>query len=196
MMFRKIITLISFLTALCVLAGVSLAAPKAKKDLGMRSGLIQNPQLIYDSESGKLNDLQLTVVLPKSLDALWTGEADAWLVIWMTSDEDGQTPIGLTKVQLTAGNAKNGNKWSRNHPRNLVKIGGSDLQNLQKGDYQIGLILTYKNSTDPTALGNWYGGFSGLVSVSRFKITLGSDTSTGQDSGSGSTEGGGGVVAY
>ena len=194
-MSRKIFALISFLIAICFLAGPSLAAPKAKKDLGMRSGLIQNPQLVYDS-NGALNDLQVTVVLPKSLDALWTGEADAWLVVWMTSDEPGETPIVLSPVQLTAGN---GHKWSRNHPRNLVTIGGNDLQSLNDlpiGDYQIGLILTYKDSPDPTALGNWYGGFSGLVSVSRFKITLGSETTTGQDPGSGSTEEGEGVQAY
>ena len=189
-MFRKIITLISFLTALCFLAGTALAGMEHKTGPSLVSGLIQHPQLVYTSGPDSPPVLEVSVVLPRGLNCVWTGEAEAWLVVWMTGDTTGQSPLVLTPIQLTGENAANGHSWSQN-PRQLITISASEINSLPYGQYQLGIVLTHPNET-PTVLGNWYGGFSGLVSVARMTITMGSNEN--QDSGS---EGGTtGVIPY
>ena len=165
---KKIFTVITFLFAICLLASASWAGTKLKTAPGARSGLIQTNKHIYCLNSDSPADLELAVVLPKSLDPVWTGEADAWLVIWMP-DAEGD-PVYLATVNLT------GEDWVPDQPKQLLTIKGSDLPEvLPLGEYQIGLVLTKKAqdpaAEDPTIVEQWYGGFSGLVSVSRLVIT-------------------------
>lgn len=183
MLHRKISLLSSILIAICFIAGPSLAEAKPQTKPSARSGLvqiIQNPKLIRNSETESY-DLQVAVVIPKSLHAVWTGDADAWLVIW----NSGQ----MMQIQLTGENADNGYTWSPDHPRNLITITAEQMKmkGLQTGDYQIGLVLTQAGTPDPIVLSNWYGGFSGLVSVARLTIHITlpdpSGTSGGDSSG-------------
>ena len=172
MMSRKIFAVITFLFTICLLAGTSLAEPKLKTAPGARSGLIQLQRHIYYLDAVSPADLEVAVVFPKSLDPVWTGDADAWIVIWVPDEEE--VPSYLVKAQLTGEDSYLSAGWVPDKPRNLLTVGVEGLNELPEGDYQMGLILT-KQGGDPAELADWYGGFSGLVSVTRIKITTGPD---------------------
>ena len=50
-----------------------------------------------------------------------------------------------------------------------------DTSNFAQGEYQIGLVLTKPGSEDAIDINNWNNGLSGLVSVTRIKITTDCD---------------------
>jgi hypothetical protein len=172
MTLRKIMTVGSILIAMCFLAGSAMAETKIKTAPGARSGLIQMHRHIYYLDAASPTVMEVAVVFPKSLDPVWTGEADAWLVIWVPNAEEVLSY--LVKAQLTGEGTTLAAGWVPDQPRNLLTIDWKDLSTLPAGDYQMGLILT-KQGGDPADLAQWYGGFSGLVSVTRLKITTGLD---------------------
>lgn len=118
---------------------------------GARSGLIKtNRQVLYRGDS-----LELEIVLPHSLRAFWSGDADAHVVF---GDPDGNLFYGT--VNAEALDSKN--------PRMSLIIEGPDLE-LPEGNYQVAIILTVPGG-DPLELTEWYDGFQGLVAVSRIRI--------------------------
>jgi hypothetical protein len=180
-MSRKIFAVVCFLVASCFFAGASWAGSKLGTAPGARSGLIQTNQHIYCLNTDSPADLSIAVVFPKNLDPVWTGQADAWLVIWMPGGTDDNGGTAWLTAKLTGSESLLGSD-PPNKPRNLITIPGDQLSLLPPGDYQMGLILTKIPAVteeptkpavleDPTQLDQWYGGFSGLVSVSRIVIT-------------------------
>jgi len=212
-MSRKIFVLISFLIAICFLAGPSLAAPKLRNAPGSMKGLIITTRHVYNMNRPSTPNLKLFVALPRSLAPVWTGDADAWLVIWgpPETSEEGSSDLGgsdlggsepdysnnMIKIQLTGMNSTYEFGFRPGRKKRLFSIDPSELSGLPSGTYQMGLVLTAAGG-DPTVLADWYDGFRSLISVTTVKIIStasgsGDDSTTSdlgnQDTGSGSDDG-------
>lgn len=181
---RRMILMIcvTLVITICFLAGPSLASAKLKEAARVRSGLIKSPRHIHSRNSGDRSGFGISVVFPRSLRQVWTGEADAWLIILPYADTAEEVQGDLPVIKLTGDDAlfdsdlTSESGGATHKPKQSFTIPWEDLRDLPGGTYQVGLVLTVKGSTDPTVLGNWYGGFSGLVSVTSLTIPAQPDT--------------------
>ena len=150
---------------------------------GSKKGLIKlNKENFCTGET-----FSVGVVFPKSLRAVWTGQADVHLVIWL--------PDGGPDNPLSAPLFLNGEFPDK--PMNLFEIPLEPDTALPAGTYQFALVLTKPNEMQlsdnsepageegdspsdtpppyehlsPLELGNWYQGFAGLVSAKAVKIS-------------------------
>jgi hypothetical protein len=210
-MSRKIVTLISFLITICFLAGPSLAAPKLGNAPCSRKGLIITTRHVYNLDNPSTPSLKLYVALPRDLTPVWTGDADAWLVIWGPPDTSEESPSELgssdldnsdqsnniIKIQLTGMNSTYDSGFRPGRRERPFSVDPSELSGLPSGMYQMGLVLTAAGG-DPTVLADWYDGFRSLISVTTVKIIstasgTGDESTTSdlgnQDAGGGSDDG-------
>jgi len=144
------------------------------KGQGKRSGLIKVNRT--DLCSGE--EFTVAVVLPSSLSAVWSEEADVQMVIRLP---DGQffpgIPVDNADPDL---------------PFDLFSFDLPD--GVPEGNYQFALILTSaeggEEPLDPWDLRNWYNGFSGLISVKNVRVRVGciSTEENGEGNSDGETE--------
>jgi hypothetical protein len=204
-MFRKIFTMsLAVIAVLCLLTG-GWAAPNNSggnsnasghnKVPNVRSGLIQMNRGVY--YPGDI--IEVRMVFPRSLRAVWSGEADSHIVV--------RWPDGTVFSQQI-----NVDGWVPDQPANFVELeipedigtNASDdedlgLDDLPIGEYQLALVLTKKaeqsdengegdgTALSPLNLENWYEGFAGLVSVARFKFNT--ETDDEDNNGDGTIDG-------
>jgi len=141
-MSRKIFPLISFLIAICFLAGPSLAAPKLRNAPCSRKGLIITTRHVYNLNRPSTPNLKLYVALPKALAPVWTGDADAWLVIWGPPDASEESPSELGGSEL-GGSELGGSELGGS------ELGGSELGGSESGNNNniVKIQLTGMHST-------------------------------------------------
>lgn len=122
------------------------------KVLGTKGGLIKiSKDFFYPGDS-----FSLSVVFPKSLKAIWSGEADINLLIVMPDGTMVKLPL------LSAGTPPD-------QPKSLfddLKLG---IETFPPGIYQFAVILT-KSEGDPLLLKDWYNGFQGLIAATTMKF--------------------------
>lgn len=122
------------------------------KVLGTKGGLIKiSKDFFYPGDS-----FSLSVVFPKSLKAIWSGEADINLLIVMPDGTMVKLPL------LSAGTPPD-------QPKSLfddLKLG---IETFPPGIYQFAVILT-KSGGDPLLLKDWYNGFQGLIAATTMKF--------------------------
>lgn len=119
---------------------------------GIKKGLIKvNKNICYSGDP-----LEISIVLPQSLKAVWSGDAEVHLVIRMTNGAWVKQPPVFFDGTIP------------DQPKTFVSITlGSDIP---EGDYQMAIILVNPGG-DPLNLSDWYEGFSGLVSATTFRIS-------------------------
>ncbi|GAB6039479.1 hypothetical protein [Endothiovibrio diazotrophicus] len=99
--------------------------------------------------------LQVRVVYPSSLTAIWNGEAESYIVIHVPGG--AAIPVPLTSDIPDS-------------VVSLVELTDLDTSQLTPGDYQLGLVLTVPGG-DPLNIDDWYQGFRGLLSVERVRFS-------------------------
>jgi hypothetical protein len=132
------------------------------KGQGKRSGLIK----VNKTDLCTGDVFSVAVVLPSSLNAVWSGVADVQLIIRLL---DGNFLI--SKLE----------NIDPDLPFNLFSFELPE-EGLPAGYYQFALILTNKGveGLDSLDLSNWYNGFNGLISVKNVRIRVGC-TNTGDN---------------
>lgn len=162
---------IKYLAAALVAATLSLPAAAVPPDHanasanasangrpGGGSGLIvPNRHVYYPGDT-----LQVRVVYPRSLTAIWSGDAESHIVINVPGDASFSVPLTTDTPDSVV---------------SLVELTDLDTSVLSPGDYQLGLVLTNPGG-DPLNLGDWYQGFRGLLSIERVRF---SDVAPGED---------------
>lgn len=119
---------------------------------GIKSGLIKvDKNIFYSSDT-----IDISVVFPKSLKSVWDGSSDAYIVI-RTADGTLFDPFPVFSSGQTP-----------DKPKTFVSLDLSSTP-IPAGDYQVAMILVNPGG-DALNLGDWYNGFSGLISATTFKI--------------------------
>lgn len=111
--------------------------------------------------------LQVRVVYPRSLSAVWNGTAEGHVVIYIPQGQ------ALT-VALPAQTADT--------PVSVIDLTGLDTSVLTPGDYQVALVLTTPGG-NPLDVNSWYNGFRGLLSVERVRFSAGTTSSDADGDG-------------
>ena len=117
---------------------------------GLRKGLIK----LNKATLGPGNQLEIQIVVPASLKAIWNGMADLYLVLRLPDGDLISVPVYVEGA-------------TPDSPKTLVNT-GIEAGMLAEGRYQIAMIMTNPEG-DPLLLADWYNGFSGLISVNSFK---------------------------
>jgi hypothetical protein len=117
---------------------------------GLRKGLIK----LNKASLGPGNQLEIQIVVPASLKAVWNGMADLHLVLRLPDGVFIAVPVYVDGA-------------TPDSPKTLVNIQVEEGM-LAEGRYQIAMIMTEPGG-DPLQLADWYNGFSGLISVNSFK---------------------------
>lgn len=155
---------------------------------GAGKGILKLNQHVYYAG----DTLQLRVVYPRSLEAVWSGDAIGHIVVYVPSGQPVTVPIPASTAD---------------QPIQVLDLSNLDTSQFAEGNYQIALVLTAP-AGNPLKLGDWYAGFRGLLSVEQFKIKTAAtsanpstevegdtdgdgfeDTTTGTTSGTGTTTG-------
>ncbi|MBX9936978.1 MAG: hypothetical protein K2Y10_10355 [Burkholderiaceae bacterium] len=155
---------------------------------GAGKGILKLNQHVYYAG----DTLQLRVVYPRSLAAVWSGDAIGHIVVYVPSGQPVTVPIPASTAD---------------QPIQVLDLSNLNTSQFAEGNYQIALVLTAP-AGNPLKLGDWYAGFRGLLSVEQFKIKIRTattsanpstevegdtdgdgfeDTTTGTTSGTGST---------
>ncbi len=138
---------------------------------GSARGLLRLNQHVYHAG----DTLQVRVVYPRSLQAVWSGDAVGHLVVYVPSGQPVTVPLPATVP---------------NQPIQVLDLTDLNTAQFAEGNYQIALVLTAPEG-DPLKLGDWYAGFRGLLSVEQFKIRAGATTPTPSTEVEGDTDGDG-----
>lgn len=145
--------ILAFATAL-LLASTLINPVSARAPGKSAGGILPGKHVYYPGDT-----LTLRVVFPRSLKALWQGDAEAHAVVYVPGGTAiaAALPVGVP-----------------DKPYNMLVMEDLDTSSLEPGTYQIAMILT-KPEGDPLSLDDWYGGFRGLVNVSRVKFSESAD---------------------
>lgn len=138
---------------------------------GSAKGLLRLNQHVYYAG----DTLQVRVVYPRSLQAIWSGDARGHLVVYVPTGAPVTVPLPATVP---------------NQPIQVLDLTNLDTSQFAEGNYQIALVLTAPEG-DPLKLGDWYAGFRGLLSVEQFKIRASATTPTPNTEVEGDTDGDG-----
>ena len=136
---------------------------------GSAKGLLKLNQHVYYAG----DTLQVRVVYPRSLQAIWSGDARGHLVVYVPTGAPVTVPLPATVP---------------NQPIQVLDLTNLDTSQFAEGNYQIALVLTAPEG-DPLKLGDWYAGFRGLLSVEQFKIRASATTPTPNTEVEGDTDG-------
>jgi hypothetical protein len=138
---------------------------------GSARGLLKLNQHVYYAGDA----LQVRVVYPRSLQAVWSGDAVGHLVVYVPSGQPVTVPLPATVP---------------NQPIQVLDLTDLNTSQFAEGNYQIALVLTAPEG-DPLKLADWYAGFRGLLSVEQFKIRASATTPTPNTEVEGDTDGDG-----
>lgn len=119
---------------------------------GIKGGLIQVDQNIFYST----DTLDVSVVIPQSLTAVWDGTAECYVIIRLT-DGSLLDPFAITVSEQTP-----------DEPKTFVTLDLSATP-LSEGEYQIALILVNAGG-DPLSMADWYNGFNGMAGATKFEV--------------------------
>lgn len=129
------------------------ALPKTKPAAGGASYVQTGKTIHYPGDA-----FSLKAVIPKSLKDVWDGKAAVYIVITMPGG-------GAISVLVPAKDPNaEGDKV-----REIVPLSAEVMKTLPAGDYQMAMVVT-KLGGDPLNVGDWYGGFKGMLGVKRVKV--------------------------
>jgi len=126
------------------------AKKKVPSSPGARKGIIKTDKHIYYPG----DTLEIRVVMPRSLKAVWNGEADSHIVVYVPDGTAIPVPLTIDVPDKVS-------SW--------FTLEDLDTNDLAEGDYQLGLVLTVPGG-DPLLIDDWYNGFQGLVTSVRLKF--------------------------
>jgi hypothetical protein len=129
------------------------AIPKTKPAAG-GGGYVQTGKTIHYPGDA----FSLRAVIPKSLKDVWDGKAVVNIVITMPGGGAISVPVPA-KDPSTEGDKV----------REIVPLPAEVMKTLPAGDYQMAMVVT-KIGGDPLNVGDWYGGFKGMLGVKRVKV--------------------------
>jgi hypothetical protein len=111
--------------------------------------------------------LQVRVVYPRSLSAVWNGSAEGHVVIYIPEGQAISVPLPAQTADT---------------PVSVVDLTDLDTSVLTPGDYQLALVLTVPGG-NPLDVNNWYNGFRGLLSIERVRFSAGATSSDADGDG-------------
>lgn len=117
---------------------------------GASKGILKLNQHVYHAG----DTLQVRVVYPRSLTAVWSGDAVGHVVVYVPSGQPVTVPIPASTAD---------------QPIQVLDLTNLDTSQFAEGNYQIALVLTAPAGS-PLKLSDWYAGFRGLLSVEQFQI--------------------------
>lgn len=106
--------------------------------------------------------IQIRVVYPRSLSAIWNGTAEGHVVMYIPGGQAITVPLPAQ---------------TPDSPVSLIELADLDTSVLTPGDYQLALVLTNPGG-NPLNISDWYNGFRGLLSIERLRFSA---TATSSD---------------
>lgn len=111
--------------------------------------------------------LQVRVVYPRSLSAIWNGSAEGHVVIYIPQGQAISAPLPAQTADT---------------PVSVLDLTTLDTSVLAAGDYQLALVLTVPGG-NPLDINTWYNGFRGLLSIERVRFSAGTTSSDADGDG-------------
>jgi hypothetical protein len=111
--------------------------------------------------------VQVRVVYPRSLTAVWNGSAEGHVVIYIPQGQAISAPLPAQTADT---------------PVSVLDLTALDTSVLAAGDYQLALVLTVPGG-NPLDVNTWYNGFRGLLSIERVRFSAGATSSDADGDG-------------
>jgi hypothetical protein len=111
--------------------------------------------------------IQVRVVYPRSLTAVWNGSAEGHVVIYIPQGQAISAPLPAQTADT---------------PVSVLDLTELDTSVLAAGDYQLALVLTVPGG-NPLDVNTWYNGFRGLLSIERLRFSAGTTSSDADGDG-------------